>query len=55
MSECFINSPLGITKITGDIDGISSISVLDSDEQLTTVIPEVLQDCAYQLQEYFEG
>ena len=55
MSECFINSPLGITKIVGDVKGISSISVLDSNEPITDIIPEELQDCVYQLQEYFEG
>ena len=55
MSECFINSPLGITKITGDENGIASISVLDSEEEITHIIPEELQDCVYQLNEYFEG
>lgn len=55
MSECFINSPLGITKIVGDENGITSITVLDTEEEITTVIPEELQDCVYQLNEYFEG
>jgi methylated-DNA-[protein]-cysteine S-methyltransferase len=54
MSECFINSPLGITKITGDENGIASISVLDSEEEITQIIPEELQDCVYQLSEYFD-
>lgn len=55
MNECFINSPLGITKIVGDANGIASISVLDSEEEITKIIPEELQDCVYQLHEYFEG
>ncbi|HIC32564.1 MAG TPA: methylated-DNA--[protein]-cysteine S-methyltransferase [Flavobacteriaceae bacterium] len=55
METCHINSPLGITKITGDEDGIISISVLNSKEKTTDIIPEVLQDCVYQLNEYFEG
>ena len=55
MQECFINTPLGITKIQGDIHGISKILVLNSNENITTIIPEELQDCVYQLQEYFEG
>jgi methylated-DNA-[protein]-cysteine S-methyltransferase len=55
MSECFVNSPLGITKIVGDEKGIASISVLDSEEEITQIIPEELQDCVYQLNEYFEG
>ncbi len=55
MSECFINSPLGITKIVGDINGIASITVLDQDTSTTNIIPEELQECVYQLREYFEG
>ena len=55
MEECTIKSPLGFTKITGDEDGISSIIVLNSEEQTTQIIPECLQDCVYQLNEYFEG
>ena len=55
METCYINSPLGVTKIEGDVDGIMSISVLNSNEKLTDIIPELLQDCVYQLNEYFEG
>ena len=55
MQECFINTPLGIAKIQGDIHGISKVSVLDSNENITDIIPEALQDCVYQLHEYFEG
>lgn len=55
MEECIINTPLGFTKITGDDDGIASITVLNSEEKLTDIIPESLQDCVYQLQDYFEG
>lgn len=53
--EAFIKTPLGIARIIGDESGISSVSVLDSDEKESDVIPEVLQDCVYQLQEYFNG
>ncbi|MGC6429764.1 MAG: methylated-DNA--[protein]-cysteine S-methyltransferase [Jejuia sp.] len=55
MEECIINSPLGYTKIIGDEDGICSISVLNSEEKITSIIPETLEDCAIQLQEYFKG
>ncbi|TYA74065.1 methylated-DNA--[protein]-cysteine S-methyltransferase [Seonamhaeicola marinus] len=55
MEECIINSPLGFTKIVGDVDGISSISVLNSEEKITDIIPEILEDCAIQLKEYFSG
>jgi methylated-DNA-[protein]-cysteine S-methyltransferase len=55
MSEAFINTPIGIAKINGNTDGISSISVLNSETSITTIIPEELEDCVYQLQEYFNG
>jgi len=52
---CYINSPLGITKIVGDKDGIASISVLNTDIKTSDIIPEVLEDCVLQLNEYFQG
>lgn len=55
MEECIIKSPLGYTKINGDELGISSVIVLNSEEKETDLIPEVLQDCVYQLNEYFSG
>jgi len=50
----FINSPLGITKIVGDENGVSIISVLSEGEH-STKIPNELQEAVSQLQEYFEG
>ena len=55
MQECFINTPLGITKIEGDENGITSVSVLDATDNLSEVIPLQLQDCVSQLKEYFNG
>ncbi|TXE13055.1 methylated-DNA--[protein]-cysteine S-methyltransferase [Seonamhaeicola algicola] len=55
MESCIIKSPLGFTKIIGNIDGISSVTVLNSEETITDVIPETLEDCATQLNEYFNG
>ena len=55
METCIINTSLGYAKIIGDIDGISSVTILDSEEKVTDIIPEVLEDCAIQLKEYFEG
>lgn len=55
MESCIIKSPLGYTKISGDQDGITSVTVLNSEENITDIIPETLQDCVYQLNEYFEG
>lgn len=55
METCIINSPLGFTKIIGDEDGISSMTVLNSEEKVTDIIPIELEDCVIQLNEYFEG
>jgi methylated-DNA-[protein]-cysteine S-methyltransferase len=52
METCFIYSPLGITKIVGDENGISEISILEEGE-VSTIIPDVLQNAVTQLQEYF--
>ncbi|MCF6294922.1 MAG: methylated-DNA--[protein]-cysteine S-methyltransferase [Flavobacteriaceae bacterium] len=55
MSVCTIETPLGIAKIVGDTNGIISISILNSNEQVSNVIPEELKDCIYQLRSYFQG
>lgn len=55
METCIIKSPLGYTKIVGDEDGIASISILNSEEKQTDIIPLELEDCVCQLNEYFEG
>lgn len=55
METCIIKSPLGFTKIVGDGDGISSVTVLNSEEKITDIIPVELEDCVIQLNEYFEG
>ncbi|WP_047246758.1 methylated-DNA--[protein]-cysteine S-methyltransferase [Maribacter thermophilus] len=55
MESAVIRSPLGYTKLQGDEHGLTSITVLDSEEKITDVIPTVLEDAVYQLNEYFEG
>lgn len=55
METVFVNTPLGIAKIEGDENGITSITVFDSEEKVSDIIPELLEDVVYQLQEYFEG
>jgi len=50
----FINSPLGITKIVGDENGISIISIL-SEGAISETIPDELQEAVAQLREYFDG
>jgi len=55
MEECIIKTPLGFTKILGDVNGIASITVLNSEEKVTDIIPQELEECVIQLQEYFNG
>lgn len=55
METAYIKTPLGVAKIEGDELGVQTIIVLDSDEKLSDIIPEVLEDAVYQLREYFEG
>ncbi len=55
METVAITTPLGVARLEGDENGIASISILNGEEQTSTIIPEVLEDAVYQLQEYFEG
>jgi methylated-DNA-[protein]-cysteine S-methyltransferase len=50
----YYKTPIGTARIVGDEDGISSITVLDSEEESSTNIPECLQECVEQLNEYFQ-
>ena len=55
METAYINSPLGITKIIGDENGIAVISVSDvGTNEVTEQIPQVLKEAVSQLQEYFD-
>jgi len=54
METAFIESPLGITKIVGDANGITEISVL-SEGKKSSKIPDSLEKCVTQMQEYFRG
>ncbi len=54
--ECaYINSPVGTLKIDGNDDGLRAVTFVDEIHPETTVIPEILEDAAYQLKEYFKG
>jgi methylated-DNA-[protein]-cysteine S-methyltransferase len=54
MEVVYIKTPLGITTVIGDEDGVSVISVADEGE-VSTIIPKILSDAVSQLNEYFEG
>ena len=56
----YLKTPLGTAKIVGNENGIQSVSVLDEDfsinlEVTNSDIPECLQDCVTQLDQYFKG
>jgi methylated-DNA-[protein]-cysteine S-methyltransferase len=54
--QAYINTPLGVALLEGDSDGLQKVSVLnDANVAVDSVIPEILEDAAYQLGEYFEG
>ncbi|MGK4566638.1 methylated-DNA--[protein]-cysteine S-methyltransferase [Flavobacterium sp. 3HN19-14] len=55
METAFINSPLGITKISGDENGISVISITSDAMEISSEIPETLTEAVSQLNEYFDG
>jgi len=54
MNVAFVKTPLGIARIDGDENGISSITIL-SVGILSTTIPLELLEAVAQLREYFEG
>lgn len=51
----YYKTPIGTAEIVGNEDGIQSISVLDEEIKTSQNIPESLQNCITQLQEYFNG
>ncbi len=55
LQEAYYKTPIGIAKITGNEEGIQSISVLDEDINPSEQIPQALQNCVNQLNEYFKG
>lgn len=54
METACIKTPLGVTKIVGDENGISQIHILN-EGNIIDVVPFILQEAATQLQDYFEG
>ncbi len=54
-ATAIIKTPLGYTKLEGDENGLTAITVLDTEETPNAVIPVALENAAYQLQEYFSG
>ncbi|WP_108868006.1 methylated-DNA--[protein]-cysteine S-methyltransferase [Aquimarina aquimarini] len=56
IDEVHIETPLGMATISGDKDGIISVSVTkESAHSPSTDVPSHLEGAVLQLQEYFEG
>ncbi|PQJ76198.1 cysteine methyltransferase [Polaribacter gangjinensis] len=55
METAFLETPIGTVKITGDENGIQTISIIDEKVDELKKTPECLQDCVNQLTEYFGG
>ncbi len=55
MKQAHIKTPLGITTIEGDTEGIAKITVLDEAMPVSDTIPTDLQEAVNQLEEYFAG
>ena len=55
MATAYISTPLGSAKLEGDENGLNMVTVLEQEEPESKIIPDVLIDAAYQLNEYFEG
>ena len=51
----YYKTPIGIAKIIGDENGISSVTVIDEEIELSSDIPASLKECVQQLDEYFNG
>lgn len=55
MLHANLKTPLGTAVISGDENGISRISILDEEKEISSQIPDELQEAFYQLQDYFDG
>ena len=55
MEQVYIHTPLGMTLIEGDENGITKILVYDKDMPVSKSIPSGLQQAVNQIKDYFEG
>lgn len=55
MPFVFIKTPIGIMKIVGDGDGISSITFVQESAVVSNEIPTLFVDVVSELNEYFDG
>ena len=55
MQTIHIKTPLGTAEIIGDVNGVSAITILDIEKELSTEIPESMKLCVSELHEYFNS
>ena len=55
MNQVLIASPLGTLEISGDLNGISTVTFLEDEFTQSEKIPDALKTAVIQLQEYFDG
>lgn len=55
LETVYINTPLGTCKVRGCVQGVSEVSILDNKGTISETIPDFLQECVNQLEEYFNG
>ncbi|MEM8509958.1 MAG: methylated-DNA--[protein]-cysteine S-methyltransferase [Bacteroidota bacterium] len=54
METAYLKTPIGFAEFRGDADGLTAITVHETEKPIG-IVPEVLQEAVYQLEEYFEG
>ena len=54
-NQIFLKTPLGTARISGDVEGVSAIQLLDEKIPTSTEIPDFLQSAFQQLNDYFNG
>lgn len=55
MKKTYLQSPIGWLEISGNCEGVSSILYCEKAPDFATEVPECLNDCVIQLEEYFAG
>lgn len=55
MKIAIINTPIGLTEIQGDENGISKIHIMNENVEISTKIPKELKEAILQLKDYFDG
>ena len=54
MQTVYIKTPLGTAEIIGDVNGVSAISILDVETEISNEIPDFLELSVKELNEYFD-